>query len=91
MSAITYRFLVATEPIPGLPGLERGDMVIRTAVEILDGGYEYDVWRKLDDGMVAKTRIGNRAKLAERTVEGADMAEVVAKANEERERLVGNG
>lgn len=65
-----FKFLVAKNNIKGLPGLSAGDMVIRVAVEVMEGGYEYDVWRNLDDGSTAKTRIEHRDEFEERSVEG---------------------
>ena len=77
---VTYRFLVAQNDIKGLPGLYRGDAVIRDRMEVMDGGYEYDVWRVIcGTGPIAKTRIDHRAEFAEFTVDGADMDEVMEK------------
>lgn len=83
---LEFRFLVATEDMPGLPGLERGDAVVRAAVEIADGGYEYDVWHKIGDGTTAKTRISHREGFEEFTVEGetrAELLELVAQRSSE--------
>lgn len=58
-----FKFLVATKDIKGLPGLEKGTAVVRVSIEAMPGGYEYDVWHRLDDGTIAKTRIEHRDEL----------------------------
>ena len=74
---LEFKFLVATEDMPGLPGLERGDAVVRVATEIADGGYEYDVWHKLMDGTTAKTRISHLDDFEVFTVEAETRAEIM--------------
>ena len=77
---IEYKFLVAQNDIKGMPGLYRGDAVIRERMEIMDGGYEYDVWRVMcGSGTIAMTRIEHRSEFSEFTVDGEDMDEVMAK------------
>jgi hypothetical protein len=73
---MVFRFLVAKDAIKGLPGLEKGDAVVRVAVEVMQGGYEYDVWHKLGDGMTAKTRIEHRDEFDAHEVEADTPREV---------------
>ena len=75
-----FKFLVANDDIKGLPGLEKGDAVVRVAVEVMPGGYEYDVWHRISDGMTAKTRIEHREEF--------DVKEVEADTPEEVRELV---
>jgi len=77
-----FKFLVATKDIKGLPGLEKGTAVVRVSVEAMPGGYEYDVWHRLDDGTVAKTRIEHREEFDVREVEGETPQEVREKVAE---------
>lgn len=77
-----FKFLVAKTDIPGMPGLETGDAVIPAATEIMPGGYEYDVWHRLDNGLVAKTRHEHRGDLITCEVDGRDKAECTAKVAE---------
>ena len=77
---IEYKFLVAQNDIKGMPGLYRGDAVIRERMEIMDGGYEYDVWRVMcGAGPTARTRIEHRGEFSEFMVDGKDMDEVMEK------------
>lgn len=77
---IEFKFLVAQNDIKGLPGLMRGDGVIRATVEVMEGGYEYDVWDVISGiGTVAKTRIEHRGEFAEILVDGKDHDEIRAK------------
>lgn len=80
VAMIEFKFLVAQEDIKGIPGLMRGDGVIRTTVEVMPGGYEYDVWEVISGlGAIAKTRIAHRDKFAEITVDGKNRKEIRAK------------
>lgn len=85
---ITFKFLVATSDIKGLPGLEKGDAVIRVAVEVMQGGYEYDVWHKLKDGTTAKTRIDHREEFDEHEVDGETRDDVIASVAEVCQRVL---
>lgn len=79
---IEFKFLVAQNDIKGMPGLMLGDGVIRTAVEVMEGGYEYDVWEIINGiGAVARTRIEHRDEFAEIVVDGEDEAEIRAKVD----------
>ena len=75
-----FKFLMAKNDIKGLPGLEKGDAVIRVAVEVMEGGYEYDVWHKLVDGTVAKTRIEHREEFEEHVTDIQLSPNVIANA-----------
>lgn len=83
-----FKFLVATSDIKGLPGLDKGDAVVRVAVEVMHGGYEYDVWHKISDGMTAKTRIEHRGELEEHHVSGETKEEVIESVAEVCERIL---
>jgi hypothetical protein len=58
----TIKFKVATDDIPGMPGASKGDPLFPVASEIVEC-YEYDVWRRLTDGEVVKTRVGHRESM----------------------------
>lgn len=79
---IDFRFLVARNDIKGTPGLEKGAPVVRVAVEVAPGGYEYDVWHRLDDGMTAKTRIEHRGEFMACEIDGFDTNDCRRKALE---------
>ena len=81
MKYLTYKFLVAREDIPGIPGLKRGDPVLKTKVDVIEG-YEYDVWQRLDYDGVARTRIGHRDKFSEFEIDGRSRHELQRKVNE---------
>lgn len=83
-----FKFLVATNDIKGLPGLDKGDAVVRVAVEVMQGGYEYDVWHKISDGSTAKTRIEHRDEFEEKTVTGETREDVIASVAEVCERIL---
>ena len=82
-----FKFLVAKNDIKGLPGLEKGAAVVRTAMAVLEGGYEYDVWHVLDNGLTAMTRIEHREEFDELVVEGDTPDEVIEKVKEAISRL----
>lgn len=82
-----FKFLVATKRIKGLPGLEVGDAVVRASMEILPGGYEYDVWHRLDDGTVSKTRVEHRDDLELHVVSGETREEVIEAVAEVSEHV----
>lgn len=81
MKYLEYKFLVAREDIPGIPGLKRGDPVLKTAVDVIEG-YEYDVWQRLDLDGVARTRIEHRNKFSEFTIDGHSRHELQRKVLE---------
>ena len=81
MKYLTYKFLVAREDIPGIPGLKRGDPVLKSKVEIIEG-YEYDVWQRLDYDGFARTRIDHRDQFAEFEIDGHSRRELQRKIDE---------
>ena len=58
----TIKFKVVTDDIPGMPGAAKGDPLFPVASEIIEC-YEYDVWRRLTDGEVVKTRPERRESM----------------------------
>lgn len=85
---MVFKFLVAKNDIKGLPGLEAGEAVVRVAVEVMQGGYEYDVWHSLKDGTTAKTRIDHREEFDEHEVEGETLNDVIASVAEVCQRVL---
>lgn len=73
-----FKFLVAANDMKGLPGLEKGDAVVPVATEIVDG-YEYDVWHRLDNGLVSKTRIEHHSEFITIVVDGKTRHEIMEK------------
>jgi len=85
---MVFKFLVAKSDIKGLPGLEAGEAVVRVAVEVMQGGYEYDVWHRLKDGTTAKTRIDHREEFDEYEVDGETRDDVIASVAEVCQRVL---
>lgn len=79
---MVFKYLVAKNDIKGLPGLEKGTPVIRVAVEVMEGGYEYDVWHILNNGLTAMTRVKHRDEFEVRVVEGDDVSDVIKSVEE---------
>lgn len=79
---ITYKFDVLTKAIPTMPNLLVGTAVIPVTHEIIPGGYEVRVWRRLDDRMPVKTPKKYLGHFESFTVTGNDMDEVVRKIDE---------
>lgn len=87
VGVMEFEFLVAKSDIKGLPGLEKGAVVMRVTVEVLEGGYEYDVWHRLDNGMVAKTRIGHRDEFDVLRIDAETHVEAIEKLSEAISRM----
>ena len=82
-----FKFRVATCDIKGLPGLELGDAVIPVATEVIEN-YEYEVWHRLSDGGVSKTRVEHHGDLMDVTVDGETRAEITAKVAEVSQGII---
>lgn len=67
---ITYKFSVLVEEIPTHPELPIGTPVIPVTHEIVPGGYELRVWRRLDNKMPAKVPVEYNEHFRTFTVEG---------------------
>lgn len=72
---IEFNFSVASEDVPGLPGLSKGDAVMIRSRDIIEG-YEYDVWDVFGSGVVARVRTEHRSSLVPHTVKGATICKV---------------
>lgn len=73
---IEYKFRVALEDVPGMPGCKRGACVIPAPSEILNG-YDYECWRVISPlSSYARTRVEHHGKFEDRTVYGETLREV---------------
>ena len=80
---IDYKFDVLASEIDGFNGLMVGDAVIPvTQHRIAPGGYQYDTWKRLDNGLHVDVRTKYRNHFMTCTVNGEDMDEIARKIDE---------
>ena len=67
---IEYKVAILIEDVPSEPDIRVGDAFLPSGMEIQPGGYEYEVWSRLSDRGVFKTRIEHHDKFEWHTVTG---------------------
>lgn len=89
---IRFKFDVLAESIPTVSDLAVGDAVIPVAQRRIDlGGYEYDTWKRLKDGLNVDVRIEHRPKFESHVIECESEDEIIQKVEEICEKVRANG
>lgn len=85
---IRFKFDVLAEEIPGFDGLSVGDAVIPVKQLRIDlGGYQYDTWKRLDNGVNVDVRTRHRGKFREIVIECEHESEIAALVDAECEKV----